>query len=62
MDWKAGKITSLKIHSNADGKLRLIPRAGQGIGTIRIQNGATVSTNADIFAMKSGNTYEVTFR
>jgi alpha-L-fucosidase 2 len=59
LDWKAGKLISLKIHSNSDGKLRLIPPTGQGIAAIRTQAGTTTS---DLIQLKNGATYEIAFR
>jgi hypothetical protein len=62
MDWKAGKITSLKIHANADGKFKLIPPTGQGIASIHATGPNSAPTKSDVIPLKSGVTYEITLQ
>jgi alpha-L-fucosidase 2 len=63
MQWKAGKITSMKIHAMGDGNIRLIPPQGQTVASIHSSTGQSVSARKDgAIHLNKRNSYAVTFR
>ena len=63
LQWKAGKITSMKIRAMGDGNIRLIPPQGQTVASIHSSTGQSVSTRKNgAIHLNRGTSYEVMFR
>jgi alpha-L-fucosidase 2 len=63
LQWKAGKIVSMKLHAKSDGAIRLIPPHGQVIAGIRSAAGRLISAEKDgAIRLTSGSSYSVAFQ
>lgn len=61
MRWVHGAITSMTIHAHGNAKLQLLAPIGQSLNSVT-SNGHTVALTGGSFAVRSSQTYDVTFR
>jgi alpha-L-fucosidase 2 len=63
MQWKAGKIVSMKLHAKSDGAIRLIPPQGQAVTGIHTPVGKPLLVGKDgAIRLESGTSYVIAFR
>ena len=63
MQWKAGKIVSMKLHAKSDGAIRLIPPQGQAVTGIHTPAGKPLLVGKDgAIRLESGTSYVIAFR
>lgn len=63
LQWKSGKITSMKLHATADGPVRLIAPEGQALARVSTPSGQVLQAGKNgTMALKRGVTYAISFR
>jgi alpha-L-fucosidase 2 len=61
LEWKAGKLVSMRVYAGTNGKLKLILSNGQTITSIRAPEGEARPVNSTTLQMMKGSIYEVVF-
>jgi alpha-L-fucosidase 2 len=62
IEWKAGKLVSMRVHAESSGKLKLFLPKGQAIVSIRGTEADAGTTASTTLQMRKGSIYEISFR